>query len=48
VTNNNKIQIIWSRRVRKQKVWPVFKDRQGIGIDSKNDIYKQASPGFSV
>jgi hypothetical protein len=26
----------------------VFKDRQGIGIDFKDNTYKQASLGFSV
>jgi hypothetical protein len=27
VTDDNEIQIIWPKRVRKRKVWPVFKDR---------------------
>jgi hypothetical protein len=26
----------------------VFEDRQGIGINSKDDTYKQVSLGFSV
>jgi hypothetical protein len=26
----------------------MFKDCRGIGIDSKDDTYKQASPRFSV
>jgi hypothetical protein len=44
VTDNNKIY----KRVRKQKVRPAFEDRQGIGINFKDDTYKQASLRFSV
>jgi hypothetical protein len=44
VTNDNKI----CKRVKKRKVWPVFKNRQEIGINSKDNTYEQTSLGFSV
>ncbi|KAH6662129.1 hypothetical protein B0J14DRAFT_571241 [Halenospora varia] len=35
------IGTIWPRRARKRKIWPVFKDYRGIGIDSEDGLYKQ-------
>lgn len=42
------IVIIWPRTVRKRKVRPAFEDYRGIGIDSGDNTYEQASPGLRV